>query len=110
MPHRAISIMSPTRFSVLTSAILSTLYVKDMKNAHHSNNNTQTSFEVTSTMPMVSVIELFRRLGMRFVLVMQSSRLVGIITRKDVLRHISAMDSKHRDDSADVYDYHDTRN
>jgi len=52
-------------------------------------------FEVPSSMPMVNVIELFRRMGMRFCLVTEKGSLVGIITKKDVLRHIA--DMNHRE-------------
>ncbi len=40
-------------------------------------------------MPMVIVIELFKNLGMRFVLVIKHGKLVGILTKKDVLRHMA---------------------
>ena len=46
-------------------------------------------------MPMVNVIELFRRMGMRFVLVTDKGSLVGIITKKDVLRHIADKNQRH---------------
>ena len=46
-------------------------------------------------MPMVNVIELFRRMGMRFCLVTEKGSLVGIITKKDVLRHIAEVNKRH---------------
>ncbi len=47
-------------------------------------------------MPMVNVIELFRRMGMRFCLVTEKGCLVGIITKKDVLRHIAQMNQREQ--------------
>ena len=55
----------------------------------------QSPFEVPSSMPMVNVIELFRRMGMRFCLVTEKGSLVGIITKKDVLRHIAEKHQRH---------------
>ncbi len=49
-------------------------------------------------MPMVNVIELFRRMGMRFCLVTEKGRLVGIITKKDVLRHIANMNHREQNE------------
>ncbi|CAG0894404.1 unnamed protein product [Cyprideis torosa] len=43
---------------------------------------------VTDHTPMETVIDLFRKLGIRQVLVTHYGRLLGIITKKDVLRHI----------------------
>ncbi len=42
-------------------------------------------------MPMINVIEMFKRMGMRFCLVTQKGCLVGIITKKDVLQHIASL-------------------
>ena len=47
---------------------------------------------------MVNVIELFRRMGMRFCLVTEKGRLVGIITKKDVLRHIANMNHREQNE------------
>ncbi|PAA85153.1 hypothetical protein BOX15_Mlig004466g2 [Macrostomum lignano] len=43
---------------------------------------------VTDQTPMEVVLEMFRKLGLRQTLVTHNGRLLGIITRKDVLRHI----------------------
>lgn len=40
---------------------------------------------VTDQTPMETVIDMFRKLGLRQVLVTHSGRLLGIITKKDVL-------------------------
>ena len=45
-------------------------------------------------MPMVNVIELFRRMGMKFCLVTEKGSLVGIVTKKDVLAHIAFMNQR----------------
>jgi chloride channel 3/4/5 len=45
-------------------------------------------------MPMINVIEMFRRMGMRFCLVTQKGCLVGIITKKDVLQHMAELNHR----------------
>lgn len=47
--------------------------------------------QITDAMPMESVVEMFRRLGLRQTLVTHNGRLLGIITKKDVLRHIAEL-------------------
>ncbi len=54
----------------------------------------QAPFEVPCSMPMVNVIELFRRVGMRFCLVTDKGSLVGMLTKKDILRHIADQNQK----------------
>ena len=41
---------------------------------------------------METVVNMFRKLGLRQTLVTHNGRLLGIITKKDVLRHIKKMD------------------
>lgn len=36
---------------------------------------------------METVIDMFRKLGLRITLVTHNGRLLGVITKKDVLRH-----------------------
>ncbi|XP_074649911.1 H(+)/Cl(-) exchange transporter 4-like isoform X2 [Tubulanus polymorphus] len=43
---------------------------------------------VTDQTPMETVLEMFRKLGLRQMLVTHNGRLLGIVTKKDVLRHI----------------------
>lgn len=43
---------------------------------------------ITDETPMETVIDMFRKLGLRQVLVTHNGRLLGIITKKDVLRHV----------------------
>lgn len=40
---------------------------------------------VTDQTPMETVIDMFRKLGLRQVLVIRNGRLLGIITKKDIL-------------------------
>lgn len=41
---------------------------------------------VTDQTPMETVIDMFRKLGLRQVIVTKNGRLLGIITKKDILR------------------------
>ncbi|ODN00060.1 H(+)/Cl(-) exchange transporter 3 [Orchesella cincta] len=49
---------------------------------------------VTDQTPMETVVDMFRKLGLRQTLVTHNGRLLGIITKKDVLRHIKQMDDE----------------
>ena len=42
-------------------------------------------------MPVEIVVEMFKKLGCRQILTMHHGKLLGIITKKDVLRHIAKM-------------------
>ncbi|CAG0891812.1 unnamed protein product [Darwinula stevensoni] len=46
---------------------------------------------VTDHTPMETVIDMFRKLGIRHTLVTHNGRLLGVITKKDVLRHIETI-------------------
>ncbi|EGD78813.1 H(+)/Cl(-) exchange transporter 3 [Salpingoeca rosetta] len=52
-------------------------------------------FQVSHTMVMPTVIELFRRMGIRQAIVMREGRLVGILTKKDVIKHMHVMTARH---------------
>ncbi|CAF0969969.1 unnamed protein product [Adineta ricciae] len=54
---------------------------------------------VTDQTPMETVIDLFRKLGLRQAFVTRNGRLRGIITKKDILRHIHQM-SSHNTETA----------
>ena len=43
---------------------------------------------ITDQTPMETVVDMFRKLGLRQTLVTHNGRLLGIITKKDVLRYI----------------------
>ncbi|XP_076446776.1 H(+)/Cl(-) exchange transporter 4-like isoform X1 [Babylonia areolata] len=49
---------------------------------------------ITDQTPMETVVEMFRKLGLRQTLVTHNGRLLGIITKKDVLRHIAQLDNQ----------------
>uniref|UniRef100_A0A2K6GT08 Chloride channel protein n=1 Tax=Propithecus coquereli TaxID=379532 RepID=A0A2K6GT08_PROCO len=46
-------------------------------------------FTVTDHTPMEIVVDIFRKLGLRQCLVTHNGRLLGIITKKDILRHMA---------------------
>ncbi|XP_065182931.1 H(+)/Cl(-) exchange transporter 5-like [Sycon ciliatum] len=48
-------------------------------------------FQVTEQTPMETVVEMFRKIGLRQALVVRNGRLLGIITKKDVLKHVDQM-------------------
>jgi chloride channel 3/4/5 len=49
---------------------------------------------VTDQTPMETVVDMFRKLGLRQTLVTHNGRLLGIVTKKDVLRHVKQMDDE----------------
>ncbi|CAG8705620.1 16127_t:CDS:2, partial [Acaulospora morrowiae] len=51
----------------------------------------QTPITISHKFPMEMVIELFRKMGLRYVLVTKNGQLLGLITKKDVLRHLAAV-------------------
>uniref|UniRef100_R4GBX8 Chloride channel protein n=1 Tax=Anolis carolinensis TaxID=28377 RepID=R4GBX8_ANOCA len=54
-------------------------------------------FTVTDQTPMEIVVDIFRKLGLRQVLVTHNGKLLGIITKKDVLKHIAQMANQDPD-------------
>ncbi|ELU04325.1 hypothetical protein CAPTEDRAFT_175229 [Capitella teleta] len=52
---------------------------------------------ITDQTPMETVVEMFRKLGLRQTLVTHNGRLLGIITKKDVLRHVAQMKNQDPD-------------
>ncbi|XP_077869292.1 H(+)/Cl(-) exchange transporter 4-like [Saccoglossus kowalevskii] len=57
----------------------------------------QSPFQVTDQTPMETVVEMFRKLGLRTCLVTHNGRLLGIITKKDVLRHWAMLKNQDPD-------------
>ena len=53
---------------------------------------------ITDKTPMETVVNMFQKLGLRQTLVTHNGRLLGIVTKKDVLRHIKRMDNEDEDD------------
>ncbi|KAK6627433.1 H(+)/Cl(-) exchange transporter 3 [Polyplax serrata] len=49
---------------------------------------------ITDQTPMETVIDMFRKLGLRQTLVTHNGRLLGVITKKDVLRYIKQLDNE----------------
>ncbi|XP_076069932.1 chloride channel protein 3 isoform X2 [Oratosquilla oratoria] len=49
---------------------------------------------ITDQTPMETVVDMFRKLGLRQTLVTHNGRLLGLITKKDVLRHIKQLESE----------------
>ncbi|XP_070808145.1 H(+)/Cl(-) exchange transporter 5 [Pituophis catenifer annectens] len=54
-------------------------------------------FTVTDQTPMEIVVDIFRKLGLRQCLVTHNGKLLGIITKKDVLKHIAQMANQDPD-------------
>ena len=46
---------------------------------------------ITDQTPMETVADMFRKLGLRVALVTHNGRLLGLITKKDILRHNHAI-------------------
>ncbi|CAH1797441.1 unnamed protein product [Owenia fusiformis] len=55
---------------------------------------------ITDQTPVETVVEMFRKLGLRQTLVTHNGRLLGIITKKDILLHWNELDSQ---DSENVF-------
>ncbi|XP_034255986.1 H(+)/Cl(-) exchange transporter 5 isoform X3 [Thrips palmi] len=49
---------------------------------------------ITDQTPMETVVDMFRKLGLRQTLVTHNGRLLGVITKKDVLRYIKQLDNE----------------
>ncbi|KAK0164846.1 hypothetical protein PV328_003417 [Microctonus aethiopoides] len=49
---------------------------------------------ITDQTPMETVVDMFRKLGLRQTLVTHNGRLLGVITKKDVLRHVKQLDDE----------------
>ncbi|CAG8728961.1 15483_t:CDS:10, partial [Dentiscutata erythropus] len=80
-----ISLLSPCYFSSNLPILDSTSFI-DFKPWMD-----QTPITISPKFPMEMTIELFRKMGLRYILVTQHGQLLGLITKKDVLRHLSAI-------------------
>lgn len=49
---------------------------------------------ITDQTPMETVIDMFRKLGLRQTLVTRNGRVLGIITKKDILRHVAHLENE----------------
>uniref|UniRef100_A0A4W5KJG1 CBS domain-containing protein n=1 Tax=Hucho hucho TaxID=62062 RepID=A0A4W5KJG1_9TELE len=54
-------------------------------------------FTVTDHTPMAIAVDIFRKLGLRQCLVTHNGRLLGIITKKDILKHMAQMSNRDPD-------------
>ncbi|KAJ3359921.1 hypothetical protein GGF32_008939 [Allomyces javanicus] len=54
----------------------------------------QTPITIVARYPMEMTIELFKKMGLRYVLITRNGQLLGLITKKDVLRHLGEMAGK----------------
>uniref|UniRef100_A0AAY4CK08 Chloride channel protein n=1 Tax=Denticeps clupeoides TaxID=299321 RepID=A0AAY4CK08_9TELE len=54
-------------------------------------------FTVTDHTPMEIVVDIFRKMGLRQSLVTHNGRLLGIITKKDILKHMAQMANRDPD-------------
>ena len=50
-----------------------------------------TPITLTHKFPMATVVDIFRKMGPRYAIVTKYGKLHGLITRKDVLRHLAFM-------------------
>jgi chloride channel 3/4/5 len=55
-------------------------------------------FQITVQTPMDTVLDVFVKLGLRTLLVTNNGRLLGVITKKDVLRHIAHLTNQDPSD------------
>ncbi|KAG9067227.1 hypothetical protein KI688_012009 [Linnemannia hyalina] len=60
----------------------------------------QTPITVSHRFPMDQVIVIFRKLGVRYVLCTQHGQLLGLITKKDVLKHLSSIEHPGEQESS----------
>ncbi|RHZ61178.1 hypothetical protein Glove_349g121 [Diversispora epigaea] len=51
----------------------------------------QTPITISHKFPMEMVIEIFRKMGLRYCLVTKNGQLLGLITKKYILRHLAAI-------------------
>ena len=54
----------------------------------------QSPLQISDQTPMETVIEMVSKMGLRQLLVAHNGRLLGIITKKDILRHIAELENK----------------
>ncbi|KAG0236911.1 hypothetical protein BGW42_002409 [Actinomortierella wolfii] len=59
----------------------------------------QTPITVSHRFPMDQIIVIFRKLGVRYVLCTQHGQLLGLITKKDVLRHLALIEHPDEQES-----------
>jgi chloride channel 3/4/5 len=50
----------------------------------------ETPLTVKPNFPMSSLVDMFSKMGLRFVLVTKQGRLLGLVTKKDVLAYVQS--------------------
>ncbi len=51
----------------------------------------QTPITLSPTLPVEIVLEIFKKMGLRYALISNHGRLCGIVTKKDLLRHLATL-------------------
>ncbi|GHJ89162.1 hypothetical protein NliqN6_5564 [Naganishia liquefaciens] len=62
----------------------------------------QTLLSVSPQLPLEIVMQMFRRMGPRVILVAKEGKLLGLVTVKDVLKHEAAVEHLHRQQQVSV--------
>ncbi|KAI9295952.1 hypothetical protein K502DRAFT_315133 [Neoconidiobolus thromboides FSU 785] len=78
---------SPCLFDIIDAHSLTILESNNFLDIRSWTDHTPIT--VSLTLPMELVISLFSNMGLRYVLVTKYGKLLGLITKKDVLRHLS---------------------
>uniref|UniRef100_A0A1A9ZUB7 Chloride channel protein n=1 Tax=Glossina pallidipes TaxID=7398 RepID=A0A1A9ZUB7_GLOPL len=98
----AADVMQPKRNETLNVITQDSMTVDDiemlLKETEHNGYPVKildmAPITVTDQTPMETVVDMFRKLGLRQTLVTHNGRLLGVITKKDVLRHVKQMDNE----------------
>ncbi|KAJ9118570.1 hypothetical protein QFC22_003790 [Naganishia vaughanmartiniae] len=62
----------------------------------------QTLLSVSPQLPLEIVMQMFRRMGPRVILVVKEGKLLGLVTVKDVLKHEAAVEHMHKQQEISV--------
>lgn len=84
-----VSETTPCYFGGLDAIFGQEVYV-DMSKFMHP-----TPIQVVETTPLHRIYNIFKQLGLRYCLVTRFGRVLGIITKKDILKYLDAQDAKH---------------
>jgi hypothetical protein len=68
-----------------------------------------TPITLTHKFPMATVVEIFRKMGPRYAIITKYGKLHGLITRKDVLRHLAFMHRFEVKEGAETSSGHEKR-
>ncbi|XP_076807131.1 H(+)/Cl(-) exchange transporter 4-like isoform X1 [Clavelina lepadiformis] len=96
--HHSENVLSNSKaYFTLHAPTLSTSGVNEPAPVRLFNVVDLSPITVTDHTPMEIVVEIFTKLGIRQALVTHNGRLLGIITKKDVLRHIARLNKQDPD-------------